>query len=97
MSSMVLVLATAVAVAPVTMGFSLKNIQLKPTVAQLMQTQWIVAQKYGGADPHGDDPHGDDPHDEQHDAKMPANKDKNIGRAPKDVYGGTIPNDQQPY
>ena len=23
----------------------------------------VIAQKYGGSDPHGDDPHGDDPHD----------------------------------
>jgi len=57
----------------------------------------VIAQKYGGTHPHGDDPHGDDPHDEIHDSQLPANKDRNIGRAPKDVYGGTVPNDQKPY
>jgi hypothetical protein len=97
MSSMILVLATAVVCAPVSAGFSLNNIHVKPTVAQMMQGQWLIAQKYGGADPHGDDPHGGDPHDENHDDKLPANKDRGIGKAPKDVYGGTIPNDQQPY
>jgi hypothetical protein len=56
-----------------------------------------IAQKYGGSDPHGDDPHGDDPHDEVHDPELPANADRSIGKAPKDVYGGSIPNSQQPY
>lgn len=56
-----------------------------------------IAQKYGGSDPHGDDPHGDDPHDEIHDPELPANADRSIGKAPKDVYGGTVPNSQQPY
>lgn len=97
MSTMVVVLATAVACSPISTGFSLKNIVLKPTVAQIMQTQWVVAQKYDGADPHGGDPHGGDPHDENHDDNLPANKDRNIGKAPKDVYGGTVPNGQAPY
>ncbi len=57
---------------------------------------YIIAQKYGGTDPHGDDPHGDDPHDEQHDPKLPANADK-TGKAPKDVYGGQVPNSKEPY
>ncbi len=57
---------------------------------------YIIAQKYGGSDPHGPDPHGDDPHDEVHDAKLPANSDK-TGKAPKDVYGGDVPNSKEPY
>ncbi len=50
--------------------FSLNKIQIKPSIAQVMQTQWFIAQKYNGADPHGDDPNGDDPHDEQHDWQL---------------------------
>lgn len=57
----------------------------------------VVAQKYGGADPHGDDPHGDDPHDEVHDPKLPANQAKSASKAPRDVYGDQVPNSQQPY
>ncbi len=60
-------------------------------------TTMVVAQKYGGTDPHGPDPHGDDPHDEVHDPKLPANAERNFGKAPKDVYGDTVPNSQQPY
>lgn len=56
-----------------------------------------LAQKYGGTHPHGDDPHGEDPHDEIHDPDLPANADRNIGKAPKDVYGGMVPNSQKPY
>ncbi|HEY9678481.1 MAG TPA: hypothetical protein V6C76_10760 [Drouetiella sp.] len=97
MSSMVLVLATAVACAPVASGFSLKNIQLKPSIAQILQHQTLVAQKYGGSDPHGDDPHGGDPHDENHDDKLPANAHRDDQKAPRDVYGGTVPNGQAPY
>lgn len=62
-----------------------------------VQSSPVYLQKYGGADPHGDDPHGDDPKDEQHDSKLPANKDRDQGKAPKDVYGGQYPNGQQPY
>jgi len=72
-----------------------KSVTLSP-IARAKQ-ELIIAQKYGGADPKGPDPHGDDPHDEVHDSKMPANQDKNIGRAPKDVYGGSVPNSQAPY
>lgn len=97
MSSMVVALAAAVACAPVANSFSLEKIQIKPTVAQIMQTQWVIAQKYAGADPHGDDPHGGDPSDEQHDGNLPANADRSVGKAPRDVYGGTVPNDQRPY
>jgi len=57
----------------------------------------LIAQKHAGADPKGPDPHGDDPHDEQHDPGLPANQDRNEGKAPKDVYGGEVPNGQQPY
>lgn len=57
----------------------------------------LIAQKYGGADPHGADPHGDDPHDEQHDPGLPANQEQKANKAPKDVYGGAVPNDQAPY
>ncbi|MDP3510100.1 MAG: hypothetical protein Q8T09_19165 [Candidatus Melainabacteria bacterium] len=56
----------------------------------------IPLQKYGG-DPHGPDPHGDDPRDEQHDPNLPANKDRNQGKAPRDVYGDKYPNGQAPY
>lgn len=68
---------------------------IKSAIIPLTGT-YIIAQKYGGTDPHGDDPHGDDPHDEQHDSKMPANQDK-TGKAPKDVYGGQVPNSKEPY
>lgn len=57
----------------------------------------LIAQKYGGSDPHGDDPHGEDPNDEQHDRGLPANKEQKAHKAPKDVYGGEVPNDQAPY
>lgn len=57
----------------------------------------VKLQKYGGSDPHGDDPHGDDPREEQHDGKLPANKDRDQGKAPKDVYGDKYPNSQAPY
>lgn len=57
----------------------------------------IIAQKHGADDPHGPDPHGDDPNDEQHDRDLPANKAKREHKAPKDVYGGDIPNADQPY
>lgn len=57
----------------------------------------IIAQKFGKEDPHGPDPHGDDPHDEQHDKNMPAYKEQKEHKAPKDVYGGDIPNDKEPY
>ncbi|MBX9666565.1 MAG: hypothetical protein K2X93_03055 [Candidatus Obscuribacterales bacterium] len=67
------------------------------TLFQTKQSSLVVAQKYGGTDPHGPDPHGDDPHDEVHDPKLPANAERNFGKAPKDVYGDTVPNSQQPY
>lgn len=57
----------------------------------------LIAQKYGGSDPHGPDPHGDDPHDEQHDPGLPANKEQKARKAPRDVYGGDIYNDPSPY
>lgn len=57
----------------------------------------LIAQKYGGDDPHGPDPHGDDPHDEYHDKNMPAYKEQKAHKAPKDVYGGEVPNDKEPY
>ncbi len=67
-------------------------------VAELLQKKglFLIAQKYGG-DPHGPDPHGDDPADEIHDPKLPANQHRNDHKAPKDVYGGQVPNEQQPY
>lgn len=77
---------------------TLKSIVQNPmSIFKPEQEAAIVAQKYGGTHPHGDDPHGDDPHDEIHDPRLPANKDRNFGKAPKDVYGGTVPNDQKPY
>lgn len=57
----------------------------------------LIAQKYGGADPHGADPHGDDPNDEVHDPGLPANEEQKANKAPKDVYGGAYPNTQAPY
>ena len=57
----------------------------------------LIAQKYAGDDPHGPDPHGDDPNDEQHPRDMPSNKEQKEYKAPKDVYGGDIPNTQAPY
>lgn len=55
-----------------------------------------ITQKYGGEDPHGADPHGDDPHDENHDPGLPANQENKKNKAPRDVYGGDIPNGQSP-
>lgn len=57
----------------------------------------LIAQKYGGEDPHGADPHGDDPNDEQHDPGLPANKEQKAHKAPKDVYGNEYPNSKEPY
>jgi hypothetical protein len=57
----------------------------------------LIAQKYGGEDPHGCDPHGEDPHDENHDKDLPANREQKKYKAPKDVYGGEIPNSREPY
>lgn len=59
----------------------------------------LIAQKYGQ-----EDPHGKDPHDENHDARMPSNKEQlpaNKHRydntAPDDVYGYQYPNTKEPY
>jgi hypothetical protein len=68
-----------------------------PLLPAFQEKTEFVAQKYGGADPHGDDPHGDDPRDEVHDPKLPANQAKSNAKAPRDVYGGAVPNSQQPY
>lgn len=57
----------------------------------------LIAQKYDGADPKGADPHGPDPNDENHDPGLPANQEQKAHKAPKDVYGGSVPNGQQPY
>lgn len=73
-----------------------KSVALNPTSTKT-KVQLLIAQKYGGTDPHGPDPHGDDPRDEQHDSRMPANAERSNGKAPKDVYGGKVPNDQAPY
>lgn len=56
----------------------------------------VKLQKYGG-DPKGPDPHGPDPRDEQHDDALPANRDRDQGRAPRDVYGDQFPNSRAPY
>lgn len=45
----------------------------------------------------GPDPHGPDPHDEQHDKKLPANKDRDTYKAPKDPYGDKYPQGRAPY
>ncbi len=74
-----------------------KSVSINPLTKCKIQGQYIIAQKYGGLDPHGPDPHGDDPHDENHDSKLPANQERSNGKAPKDVYGGKYPNDQAPY
>ncbi len=89
-----ILMSVAITNAPISLS-DVKSATHGPLSSQAKQ-QFLIAQKYGGADPHGDDPHGDDPHDENHDKSMPANKDK-TGKAPKDVYGGKYPNDQQPY
>ena len=44
----------------------------------------------------GEDPKGPDPHDERHDGGLPANKDRDIGKAPQDPYGGQAPADPYP-
>lgn len=95
MSSFALVLTLSLVGAPQAID-SVKDVTLNPPVARKLHGLYIIAQKYGGQDPHGPDPHGDDPHDEVHDKKLPANQDK-TGKAPKDVYGGKVPNDQAPY
>ena len=96
MYSLAILMTVAITSSP-NLGSNVKSVTLNPpSIKKCCQGQYIIAQKYGGADPHGDDPHGDDPHDEQHDKGLPANQDK-TGKAPKDVYGGTVPNDQAPY
>lgn len=95
MSSMAVLLTVSLASSPAALN-SVKDVTLNPPAVKKCQGMYIIAQKYGGLDPHGPDPHGDDPHDEYHDKQLPANKDK-TGKAPKDVYGGRYPNDQQPY
>lgn len=66
----------------------------KPTI--FSGESHVKLQKYGG-DPKGPDPHGPDPRDEQHDDGLPANRDRDQGRAPKDVYGDQFPNSRAPY
>jgi hypothetical protein len=44
-----------------------------------------------GGNPHGPDPSGDDAHDEHHDPDLPANKEQEKYKAPKDKYGGQFP------
>lgn len=41
--------------------------------------------------PNVPDPHGDDPADERHDPNLPANKEQNRYKAPKDIYKGEYP------
>lgn len=95
MSSLAVILAAAVVCAPV--SSSVTNTDFKTVVSKVdFKSTILIAQKYGGSNPHGEDPHGDDPHEEQHDSSMPANQDK-TGKAPKDVYGGNYPNTQAPY
>lgn len=90
-----ILMSVAITHAPVTVS-DVKSASYGPLQTKATQ-QLLIAQKYGGADPHGDDPHGDDPHDENHDKGLPANKDRSQGKAPKDVYGDKYPNSQQPY
>jgi len=113
MSRRTLIIAISTAIIAVTGYGVIRNIDdsntvnLKNNVAAFVKNPFSVfqkreykeqiAQKYGGSDPHGDDPHGDDPHDEIHDPGLPANADRSVGKAPKDVYGGQVPNDQKPY
>lgn len=94
MSSLAILLSTAVVSCPTLFDFKYEQTVVNPTAKST--GIYIIAQKYGSQDPKGPDPHGDDPKDEVHDAGLPANKDK-TGKAPKDVYGGKYPNDQQPY
>jgi len=90
-----LVLVSAVAFDP---GMSrLTGDTIKATFAKAETVRLIIAQQYGGQDPHGPDPHGDDPHDEQHDPGLPSNKENKSNKAPKNVYGKDIYNDPNPY
>ncbi len=77
---------------PVDLNAPPSNIFMAAKERQIM----LIAQK-GGGDPHGADPHGDDPNDENHDPGLPANKEQKAHKAPKDVYGGDIPNTPEPY
>ncbi len=101
MPGLSIILSTAVLLAPAaTLGINSPNqdekvLEVKKAFSQ--NSPLLIAQKYGGTDPHGPDPHGDDPHDETYDSKMPANQKRNFNRAPKDVYGDKLPNNQQPY
>ncbi len=89
-------------VAFITAAYLLANLVAQPdltsetNVTALDNPAPLQLQKYGG-DPKGPDPHGDDPHDEQHDSDLPANKDRDSNKAPKDVYGGQYPNGRAPY
>ncbi|MBZ0188842.1 MAG: hypothetical protein K8F91_21545 [Candidatus Obscuribacterales bacterium] len=111
MSTLAFIVSTAVALLPTTSHavsnssanekvLEIKQAFRKPprkSIAQLEKEGVIIIAQKAGGDPHGDDPHGDDPHDEVHDSGLPANRDKNIGKAPKDVYGGSVPNSKEPY
>jgi hypothetical protein len=57
----------------------------------------LIADTHGGEDPHGDDPHGGDPHDEQHDAGIQGNADRDAAKAPSEPYPDNVPNSRQPY
>jgi|AGTN01.1.fsa_nt_gi hypothetical protein len=111
MSTLSLILAATIALVPATAVQSpvisqpsnhkildaLKSAPVNKIVELQKKGAILITQKYGGADPHGDDPHGDDPHDETHDGDLPANAERGTGKAPRDVYGGTVPNGQKPY
>lgn len=98
MSSHIFLFAAALVFMPVSTTVDVKEAQIKSTAIQHIDTHKLISQsKYEGMDPHGADPHGDDPRDEQHDQRLPANQDRNIGKAPRDNYGGNVPNSQQPY
>jgi len=93
--SVALATAVAVVVAPTNIHLSLSVFE--QSQAGLPAHVYIIAQKYGGDDPHGDDPHGSDPHDEVHDDDLPANADQKENKAPKDVYGDKYQNTKAPY
>jgi hypothetical protein len=95
MSTIALAVAAAVVCAPFSLRLS--SAVLHGTAWKVPSQSILIAQKYAGSDPHGDDPHGCDPHDEQHDANLPANQAQDAQKAPKDEYGGTIPNSQSPH
>lgn len=107
MANLAIVVSVALSLAPITTtGISsgitnfadvekaTKTVIESPLAAIQRNGGILIAQQYHGWDPHGDDPHGSDPSDEVHDPGLPANAQRGVGRATKNVYGSQIPNSQ---